>query len=192
MQWKLVGTSHTESSCQITVGSCQGKHPESPAEQTVVLKYVQRGKIYLWRATISQASLRFKVSRKVNARSCENLSWSFYLSLRRFKVIIIDLVTAAYSLLVQCEATLAASAVGKWGAGSRCAAVRGRWDAALWCASCVFGLCNLPLASCRTNNNAWLISPEPFPPLRLALFSIVCLFSASQWKHKRRFELLSS
>lgn len=81
-----------------------------------------------------------------------------------FNIIIIDLVTAACSLFLQCEATLA----GKWGAGSCCAAVRRRWDVALWSASCVFGLYNLPPASCRTNNNTWLISPEPFPPLRLA------------------------
>lgn len=42
---EFVSASHTDSSshsCQVTVNSCQGKHPESPEEQTVVLKYVQR------------------------------------------------------------------------------------------------------------------------------------------------------
>lgn len=42
---EFVSASHANSSshsCQVTVNSCQGKHPESPKEQTVVLKYVQR------------------------------------------------------------------------------------------------------------------------------------------------------
>lgn len=47
MGWNLsahVIPNSSSHSCQVTVNSCQGKHPESPEELTVVLKYVQRQK----------------------------------------------------------------------------------------------------------------------------------------------------